>query len=206
MATRPSRGSASQTSTYGSIWLVVLLDLTWATALSTQFVGARLGYHRHLGAWLFRAPAAAHMWFGLGSVACVTAALAMLLTVRWRWVALLFAFLSVSALVIRNGPIYAPTRVFLWYAAYRGIAVYAPIFHAAWLILAGASFMLVVATWRLMRAAAMPRAPSDPQRDPSRGAGGPSDMRPGGHAASAVRTPRRTLAPARRRRSQVPPI
>jgi len=129
------------------------------------------------------------MWFGLGSVACVTAALAMLLTVRWRWVALLFAFLSVSALVIRNGPIYAPTRVFLWYAAYRGIAVYAPIFHAAWLILAGASFMLVVATWRLMRAAAMPRAPSDPQRDPSRGAGGPSDMRPGGHAASAVRTP-----------------
>lgn len=198
-ARRGPRASASQRPASRLWWLVALLDVTWAAGLTTQFVGARLGYHQHLGTWLFRAPPGAARPLEDAVVACVTAALGLLLTVRRRWVGVLTAFLGLSAMAIWDGPIYAPTRVFVWYAAYREMPTYTALFRTAWVILAGTSLTLIVASWRLATGAAVRAIANDP---PTRDDRRPWVQRSGGPDAPPVRTPRRAMARAGRDRGR----
>jgi hypothetical protein len=180
-------------------WLpLYAVSIMWAAAFATQFVAARFDYHRHLGTWLFRTSPSANAWLGAGIAAFATAAVGMLLSVRWRWAAIPIAFLVVSATAMRNGPVYAPSRVFVWYAAYRTTQAYAPVFHMAWAILAGASLLLSLASWRLVRATEK----TDTSRDSKAGAQTGRDPRAGRRPGALGRTPGRALGHARRGRGE----
>jgi hypothetical protein len=158
MHNRPTHAVTPRTATPG-LWIAVFIDLTWGAALSTQFVAGRLGYHHHLGNALFRAPIAAAAWLEAVAVVCGVAAVVCLWTRRRHAALLPLLVVAVSALAVRNGPVYAPTRVFVWYAAYRHIPEYAHTFTAAWVILAASSIALITSGWRLLRSAPQVVAP-----------------------------------------------
>jgi membrane protein implicated in regulation of membrane protease activity len=164
----------------------MFIDLTWAAALSTQFVAARLGYHHHLGGALFRAPIAAAAWLEGVAVICGVIAVVCLWTWRWRPALLPLLVVAVSTLAVRNGPVYSPTRVFVWYAAYRRIPEYGHIFAAAWVILAASSIVLIMSSWRLLRSAPQAGAPFR----------GSNPSQKAGAAVNGGRLPTRSLSPA----------
>jgi hypothetical protein len=147
----PSKRAVARGAGGWTMFIVVLLDITWAASLSTQFVAARLGYHRHLGDALFRASAATRVWLEAAVVLCIVAGVLCLLGRRW-WAGLIpLLLLAVTAFVIRDGPVYAPTRVFVWHAAYRRIPGYEHLFTMAWAVLAAAAIALWTTSWRLLR-------------------------------------------------------
>ena len=131
--------------------VAVLLDITWAASLSTQFVAARLGYHRHLGDPLFRASSATKVWLEATAVLCIVAAVLSLLGWRWRAAVVPLLLLAVTAIAAGNGPVYAPARVFVWHAAYQRIPDYEHLFTTAWAILAAVSVTLFLTSWRFLR-------------------------------------------------------
>jgi hypothetical protein len=147
----PSRRTVARGAGGWTTFIVVLLDITLAASLSTQFVAARLGYHRHLGDALFRASVRTRVWLEAAMALCMVAAVVCLLGRRWRAGVIPLLLLAVTAFVIRDGPVYAPTRVFVWYAAYRRIPGYEHLFTMAWAILAGVSIALWITTWRMLR-------------------------------------------------------
>jgi hypothetical protein len=126
------------------------LALVWGMALATQWVAARLGYHPHLGAWIYRVPPVGDRWLRWGSIgAAGCAGLVLLVAARWRWAALPLALAGVSMTALRGGPVYSPTRVFIWYAAYHRVRAYRPLFGVAWFVLGGTTLALVIAAERL---------------------------------------------------------
>jgi|SRR5579863_1688346 hypothetical protein len=147
----PSRDSAARSARGWAGLIIVLLDITWAAGLSTQFVASRLGYHRHLGDPVFRAPLPARVWLETAAVLFAVAAVLCLLIWRGRAAAVPLSLLAVTAIAIRNGPVYPPVRVFVWHAAYRGIPDYEHLFATAWAILVVASVALFLSSWRLLR-------------------------------------------------------
>jgi hypothetical protein len=202
MYNQPRHPAVSRDTSPG-LWIVVFLDLTWAAALSTQFVAVRLGYHHHLGDPLFRAPNAAAAWLDAAAVICGVVAVVCLWTWRWRPALFPLMALAVSVVAVRNGPVYSPTRVFVWYAAYRRIPEYGHLFTAAWVILAASSIVLITGSWRLLRSAHRVIAPirgSNPSHDllaarsgdrhptrPSTPAGPTARLRTAGRARMPVR-------------------
>jgi hypothetical protein len=148
---KPSRHPETQGAGGWAGLIIVLLDITWAAGLSTQFVAWRLGYHRHLGDPVFRASLATQAWLEAAAVLCIIAAVLCLLGRRHRAAAVPLVLLGVTAIAIRNGPVYPPVRVFVWHAAYQWIPDYDRLFATAWAILAAASVALVVSSWRLLR-------------------------------------------------------
>ncbi len=146
----PLRPSAGHSAT-GWLLVVALLDITWATGLSTQFVALRLGYHRHLGDPLFRASSATTVWLEAAAILFTVLAVLSMLCWRWRAAAVPMSLLAVTAMAVRSGPVYSPERVFVWHAAYQRIPDYEHLFATAWAILAGASIALLLTTWRLLR-------------------------------------------------------
>jgi hypothetical protein len=177
-------------------------SLTWAAALATQFVAARLGRHRYLGSWLFRTLPGANVWLGAGVVVCTAMAVGMLLSVRSRWAAVPVVFLAVSAVAMRNGPVYAPIRVFVWYSAYGNTRAFARLFQAAWVILVGASLLLVVASGRLLRSA----VPTNTSSDARGGAKAEGNRRDGSPPGSLIRNSRQKSARSRRGHSRLTPL
>lgn len=134
--------------------IVVLLDITWATSLSTQFVASRLGYHRHLGDPLFRASLATKVWLEVAAILFIVVAALCMLSSRWRAAVFPLSLLAVTAMAVRSGPVYAPARVFVWHAAYQRIPDYEHLFATAWAILAAASVALFLTSCRLLRSGA----------------------------------------------------
>jgi hypothetical protein len=142
----------------------------WAAGLATQYVAARLAYHPHLGPWLYRASSSARARFGLAVVVCAIVAGIALCTRRWRWAVVPLALTTVSAMILRDAPLYSPGRVFLWYKAYHTVAAYRHLFLVAWGIFAVATVAATVAAARL---AAMRHEPSmTERRQPDRYFGG----------------------------------
>jgi hypothetical protein len=163
-----SRRVAARTGSWNGFWIVVLIDVLWGMALSTQFVAVRLNYHHHLGNPLFRGPIVAKGWLDAVAVACTGFAIACVCTRRWRAGGLAWGVLAVSAIVLRSGPVYSPLRIFVWYGAYRRIPEYAHLFTTAWVMLASSSIALVVVSWRLLeliRRAAVPTDESSLRRE-----------------------------------------
>ena len=134
-----------------AVLILVLLDITWAAGLSTQFVASRLGYHPHLGDPLFRASLATKVWLEGGAVLCIIAAVLCLLSWRCRVAAVPLSILAVTAIAVRSGPVYPPAQVFVWHAAYQRIPDYENLFTIAWGILAATSVALFLSSWRLLR-------------------------------------------------------
>jgi hypothetical protein len=157
----PSRHAAARGARGWAALIIVLLDITWGAGLSTQFVASRLGYHRHLGDPLFRATLATKVWLEAAAVLCIVAAVLCLLSWRWRAAAVLLSLLAVTAIAVRNGPVYQPTRVFVWHAAYQRISDYEHLFATAWAILAAASVALVLTSSRLLRSGTVVASGSD---------------------------------------------
>jgi hypothetical protein len=149
--TNSSRHSAARGMGGSAALVAVVLDITWAASLSTQFVAARLGYHRHLGDPVFRASSATKIWLEATAVLCIMVAVLCLLGLRWRAAAVPLLLLAVTAFAVGNGPVYAPTRVFVWHAAYQRIPDYEHVFATAWAILATVSVSLFLTSWRLLR-------------------------------------------------------
>jgi hypothetical protein len=157
----PSRHSGARSARGWAALIIVLLDITWAASLSTQFVASRLGYHRHLGDPLFRAPLATKVWLEAAAVLCIVGAVLCLLSWRWRPTAVPLSLLAVTAIAARNGPVYQPARVFVWHAAYQRIPDYEHLFATAWAILAAASVALLLTSWRLLRSGTIVASGSD---------------------------------------------
>jgi len=157
----PSRYAAARGARGWAALIIVLLDITWAAGLSTQFVASRLGYHRHLGDFLFRVSLATKVWLEAAAVLCIVAAVLCLLSWRWRPAAVPLSLLSVTAIAVRHGPVYQPARVFVWHAAYQRIPDYEHLFATAWAILAAASVALVLSSWRLLRSGTVVASGSD---------------------------------------------
>jgi hypothetical protein len=157
----PSRYSAARGARGWAALIIVLLDITWAASLSTQFVASRLGYHRHLGDPLFRASFATKVWLEAAAVLCIAAAVLCLLSWRWRAATVPLSFLAVTAIAVRNGPVYQPARVFVWHAAYQRIPDYEHLFATAWVILAAASVALILTSWRLLGSGTVVASGSD---------------------------------------------
>ncbi len=156
-----SRRVAAHTGSWNGFWIVVLIDALWGMGLSTQFVAVRLGYHHHLGNPLLSGPIVAKGWLDAAAVACTGCALACVCTRRWRAGSLAWGALAVSAIVLRNGPVYSPLRIFVWYGAYRRIPEYTHLFTTAWVILASSSISLVVASRRLLELGRRAVVPTD---------------------------------------------
>jgi hypothetical protein len=147
----PSRHSAALGARGWTALVMVLLDVTWASSLSTQFVASRLAYHRHLGDPVFRASSVTMVWLEAAAVVCIVASVVCLLSWRRRAAAVPLSLVAVSAIAVRNGPVYSPVRVFIWHAAYQWIPDYAHLFATAWAILAAASVALFLSSWRIIR-------------------------------------------------------
>lgn len=150
----PPRHATARGAKGWAVLILVLLDITWAAGLSTQFVASRLGYHPHLGDPLFRASFATKVWLEAAAVLCIVAAVLCLLSWRCRVAAVPLAILAVTAIAVRNGPVYPPAQVFVWHAAYQRIPDYEHLFATAWGILAATSVVLFLTSWRLLRSGA----------------------------------------------------
>jgi hypothetical protein len=198
----PSRNSGAPGVKGWAALIIMSLDLTWAAGLSTQFVASRLGYHRHLGDPVLRASLPAKVWLEAAAVLCIIAAVLCLLSWRRRPAAIPLSLLSVTAIAIRNGPVYPPVQVFVWHAAYRQIPDYKPVFATAWAILAAASIALILSNWRLLRSGSgtASRNESAPSHhfDPG-GRGNSSSTRPAQPFATSprLRTAGRRRVPVR---------
>ncbi len=188
----PSRHSAARGARGWAALIIVLLDTTWAASLSTQFVASRLGYHRHLGDPLFHASLATKVWLEAAAVFCIVAAVLCLLSWRWRAAAVPLSLLAVTAIAVRNGPVYQPARVFVWHAAYQRIPAYEHLFATAWAILAAASAALLLTSWRLLRSGTVASGSDSALY---------RELHPASMSNGSSKRPARPLAPAPRLRT-----
>ncbi len=162
-----------------AVVVFLTLGIGWAAAVATQYVAARFAYHPHLG------PALVHLnprlMHGLRWAAAALAACAGLVLSVWglRWLTPPFAIAAASACAAGSGPIYAPHRVFVWYAAYHHIAAFAPIFRAGWLVFAAAAAIVSGGILAARRAGA--RIPSGSHGSAAWGSGEELRTDRGGH-------------------------
>lgn len=143
-----------------------VIGAVWAAGLATQYVAARLAYHPNLGPWLYRASPSARARFGLAVLVCGIAAGVALFMRRWRWGVVPLVLTTVSAMILRDAPLYSPGRVFVWYKAYHAVPAYRHLFLAAWGIFAVATIAATVAAVRL--AATRPEPLMTEDRRPDR--------------------------------------
>jgi hypothetical protein len=150
-----------------------LVGTIWSAALTTQYVAARLAYHPHLGPWVYRAPTADRSRLEVVVVLCVVAGGIALMTRRWRWGVVPFAFAAITGTIARSAPLYSPDRVFVWYTAYHRVPAYHSLFVGAWIIFGVATVAATLAALRLCtrepRPTPLPRQPpaSRFSQDPS---------------------------------------
>ncbi len=164
-----------------AVIVFLTLGIGWAAAVATQYVAARFAYHPHLGPVLVRLDP--RMMHGLRWGAAALAACAGLVLSAWglRWLVLPFAIAAVSAYAAGSGPLYAPHKVFVWYAAYHHITAFAPIFRAGWLVFAVAAAIVSGGILAARRAGV--RLPSGSHGSAAWGSG--EELRTGGRAHGA---------------------
>jgi type IV secretion system protein VirD4 len=136
-----------------AIVFCLLVGFCWSAAVTTQFVASRFGFSRELGpAILELAPRITRELYGAAMALCLGAAIAAW---RHRWLTPIFGLLGVSLAMVAAGPVYAPFRVFEWYAEYRRSPGSAPVFALAWIVFASA---VALAVWMIHEVAMRSRA------------------------------------------------
>ena len=160
----PVRGRRSGLEQSGSraAAFVAALALIWGSALATQYIAARLGYQPRLGAWAYRAPASSRQILRIALALVATAAVLAPLRPTTRWYSVPLGLVAASAYAVIKGPIYAPTRVYIWYATYGTGSAYRAPFLTAWLVIAASVILVTVAAHRVRRPNAGPASPGRP--------------------------------------------
>lgn len=133
--------------------IAITTSVICALAFATQYVAARLAYHPHLGPWLYRASGTTGARLRIVALGCFAAAVVVLASYRWRWSAVLLVVVAVSAIVAREAPVYSPTRIVVWYTAYREIRAYDGMFTTAAAIFA---VSVVAITTAMLKLAGVP--------------------------------------------------
>jgi type IV secretion system protein VirD4 len=136
--------------------LLLALALVLAAGAGTQYVAWRLRFHPTLGAPLVIVDASI---VRLLRAACVLALAAVLASVFLAFLrrVVIPLFLLVSVLGLGTlGPVYAPYRLFVWYALYAARPAAALVFRVAWVLVATVAVAVAFAVARLWRAARGP--------------------------------------------------
>ena len=110
------------------------LALVFALGAGTQYAAWRFGFHPNLGAPLVVLTPSTMRWLRATGVLAAGTGLAALLVPWLRSLCLPLLVVTAGAAVCSFGPLYAPHRIFVWYAANAAVARTVPIFRVAWLV------------------------------------------------------------------------
>src|SRR5712692_3208796 len=108
------------------------LGLVLGLAAGTQYVAWRLSFHLNLGAPLVVVGAQSARLLRAAGVVGTGAALSALLFARLRLLSGPLLLITLCAGLGGMGPVYAPYRIFVWYAANVAVPDAAPVFRVAW--------------------------------------------------------------------------
>src|SRR2546426_9727256 len=136
------------------LMVCLALALVLGLAAGTQYVAWRFHYHPSLGAPLVVVPAHAARWLRATGVLAAGTALAGVLLPWLRPLSVPLAIVAAGAALASVGPIYAPYRIFAWYAANTNGAGAAPVFRGAWVVgvtVTVAAAVAVTTMWRRRR-------------------------------------------------------
>lgn len=134
------------------VWLAVALVL--GLTAGTQYVAWRFAFHPNLGAPLVVVPTHAAGWLRATGVLAAGTALVCVLLPWLRPLSVTLAIVAACAALASVGPIYAPYRIFGWYAANANAAGAAPVFRVAWVVVVtvtAAAAVAVTTMWRRQR-------------------------------------------------------
>src|SRR3989454_7932020 len=135
------------------------LALVLGLAAGTQYVAWRFHYPLSLGAPLVVVPAHAARWLRATGVLAAGTALVGVLVPWLRPLSVTLAIVAAGAALASVGPIYAPYRIFGWYAANSNGAAAAPVFRGAWVVVVAVTVAAAVAVTTMWRRRRSP--PSD---------------------------------------------
>ncbi len=127
------------------------VGLVLGLAAGTQYVAWRFAFKANLGEPLFVLHAQAARLLRVAGVLAAGSALASALLPRLRRLSVRFAFLAGCAALGSVGPVYAPYRIFVWYAANAAAPGAPPVFLVAWILVATvavASSFVLTSAWR----------------------------------------------------------
>src|SRR3989475_881694 len=141
--------------------LIVCLALALVVGLAagTQYVAWRFQYHPGLGAPLAVLSADTERWLRATGVLAAGTALVGVLLPWLRPLSVPLAIVAAGAALASVGPIYAPYRIFGWYAANTNGAAAAPVFRGAWVVVVSVTVAAAVAVTTMWRRRRSP--PSD---------------------------------------------
>src|SRR5438445_5161271 len=155
-AERDTRSVRSPPDPHTDRPLIVCLALALVLGLAagTQYVAWRFQYHPSRGAPLVVVPAGAARWLRATGVLAGGTALVGVLLPWLRPLSVTLALVAAGAALASVGPIYAPYRIFGWYAANTNGAAAAPVFRGAWVVVVTVTVAAAVAVttrWRRRR-------------------------------------------------------
>ena len=165
VTTLPERGEErsfrppSDPQTDRPLIVCLALALVLGLAAGTQYVAWQFAFHPNLGAPLVVLSTQAARWLRAAGVLVAGGALAGVLLARFRRLSIPLAVLGLCAVLGSLGPVYAPYRIFTWYAAKAAVPGAGPVFRLAWLLVVATSVLstlAVLSAWRRGRR----RAPS----------------------------------------------
>jgi type IV secretion system protein VirD4 len=133
--------------------LVVGLSLALALGLlaGTQYVAWRWGFPSSLGPPLVVVSAQTGRWLRVTAVLAAATAGVAVLVPRVRPLSLPLGFVALGTALAAVGPLYAPYRLFVWYAQYGRVPAAAPVFRSAWGLVVTVSVgaaLAIMAAWR----------------------------------------------------------
>jgi type IV secretion system protein VirD4 len=146
------------------------LALVFALGAGTQYVAWRFGFHPNLGAPLVVLPPATMRWLRATGILAAGTGVAALLVPRFRSLSVPLLVVAGGATLGGLGPIYAPHRIFVWYAANARVARTVPIFRLAWLVVVTVGVAAALALTTMWRRRRRPQ-PSDSHGSAHWGAG-----------------------------------
>ncbi len=138
----------------------LIVALVLGLAAGTRYVAWRFGFHPNLGTPLAVVPVHTARWLRATGVLAAGTALVGVLLPRVRPLSVPLVFVAVCTALAAVGPLYAPYRIFVWYAHYGTLPEARGVFRVAWALVAtvGVTAALAVTmTWRRRRRL----APSD---------------------------------------------
>lgn len=130
------------------------LGLVLGLAAGTQYVAWRFTFHANLGAPLVVFSAQSARLLRAAGVLGVGAALSALLFSRLRLLSGPLMLIALCTGLGGMGPVYAPYRIFVWYAANAAVPGAAPVFRVAWALVVTVtvvSALAVTSVWRRRR-------------------------------------------------------
>jgi type IV secretion system protein VirD4 len=128
--------------------------LVLGLAAGTQYVAWRFTFHPNLGAPLVVFSAQSARLLRAAGVFAIGAALSALAFPRLRLLAGPLVLIALCPGLGSLGPVYAPYRIFVWYAANAAVPAAAPVFRVAWALVVTvtvASAFAVTSVWRHRR-------------------------------------------------------